>query len=153
MKKNIFLLTLILFISSIALVSCDDGEEPLSFLNQNYKSTVIYPTGKQFNMTTQFQNNDKYIITIQVAVDDVVGEEKGYITRINGKFEIVENGKNGVVIKLSDSATIYRGYTGGDSYSPEDNYLSKIFPTRFTLKNKKLASNDSQLTGIVITAR
>ena len=153
MKKNIFLLTLILFISSIILVSCDDDENVLSILNKNYKSTILYPNGKQFNMTTQFQNNDKYIITIQVTADDVVGEEKGYITRINGKFDIVENGKNGVVIKLSDSATIYRGYTGGDSYSPADNYLSEIFPTRFTLKNKKLASNDSELTGIVITAR
>ena len=153
MKKNLFLLTLILFISSIAWVSCDDGEESLSFLNQNYKSTVIYPNGKQFSMTTQFQNNDRYKITIQVPVDAAVGEEKEYITRIEGKFEVIEDGKNRVVIKLSESVFIYRGYTGGDSYSPEDNYLSNIFPTIFTLKNKKLTSNDSERTKIVITAQ
>ena len=153
MKKNIFRLTLILFISSIALISCDNDDEMLSFLNQNYKSTVIYPNGKQFSMNTQFRNNDRFIITIQVLAGDVVEEEKGYITRIEGKFEIIEDGKNSVVLKLSNSATVYRGYTGGDSYNPSDNDLSKIFPTRFTLKNKKLTNTDSSLTGIVITAQ
>ena len=153
MKRKLFIFTLVLFISSISFVGCDNDDGALHFLNKNYKSTVTYPNGKSFSMTTQFQNNDKYVITITVPYESVAGEEDQYIKRMAGEFEYVESGKNTVKIKLDNLATIDYGYTGGDSHIKNEFYLPRIFPTSFTLKNKKLTNSDRELTGIVITDR